>query len=551
MPTTVPKLTDDPLFQEMYDVGTGLLQEWDPAQEEARKTRAWGQASQKNAERFARAGLTGSSDELTALGEGAKNFELDWDERADTRKRNALASTLPLTNFMKEAYAQDANLSGVNPYTGTATWDATKWREQAALARELADKQSDSQDAQLIGAVAASLGLPQWLAQQLFGINTTGTGTGTGGIAGQVVNQATSGLVNQGLGWLKDYVGSLFGNAGEVGTIGTQSITGAMLGQNPELAYALAQAGTGVGAGLAGISGALSAADASAVLAGSGGLFTASGAPIAAADLIGMTGTEVGSLLASGAITSGAGITGAGALTGIDAMEAALAAAYGGEAAAGAGAAGALGSVGMVAAPLAMAAMAYMLASSVNDDADERLQATQDASRAKALLAKSGGDPNKIFQAAKTAGVTTKQQGNTKATQELYQDALNVMQLISEGILRQDASGKWTVHQYTMPGEYTNTWIDKLYGAAGYTKNSSDYWNAPPTASGGILSGGTENLAGYSDPYQLLTEYALGLGALPTFDTAATALGRTFKQRQQAALNREIANSFQWQDTGH
>jgi hypothetical protein len=203
----------------------------------------------------------------------------------------------------------------------------------------------------------------------------------------------------------------------------------------------------------------------------------------------------------------------------------------------------------MVAAPLAMIAMAYMLATS-DTDADEMKQASDDAARAQALLTKSGGDLNKIFQAAKTAGVTTKLKGNTKETQPLYQDALNTLQLISEGVLRQDASGKWTVHRYTMPDEYTNTWIDKLYGASGYTKNAEKVWNAPPIAVGNILNGGTANDVGYADPYQLLTEYALGLGSLPTFDASAAALSAQFKKLQQAAVNQEIANQFTWQDTG-
>jgi hypothetical protein len=158
----------DPLMTSIYNLGLADTSAWNPAQEAARKDKSWGQTAQKVGERYSRAGLTGSSQELGDLANTAKSFELDWNERKPKQMESAIAATLPIQNF-RRSVANDA------------------------LAQSNTDRlfkqTQDSQNTALWGNLLASSGLPTWLSSILFGTGTPAvSGTSTGGLAGQGLN---------------------------------------------------------------------------------------------------------------------------------------------------------------------------------------------------------------------------------------------------------------------------------------------------------------------------------------------------------------------------
>jgi hypothetical protein len=147
------------------------LQPWDPAQEEERKAKSWGQTQQKVGERYSRAGLTGSSQELGDLANTAKNFELDWDERAPKQRGEAIASVLPIENFRR---------SVANDFT------------DESYKNRLLSLQGETADQALWGNLLASSGLPTWLASALFGTSTPAAGYKASGL----IPQGASALYN-------------------------------------------------------------------------------------------------------------------------------------------------------------------------------------------------------------------------------------------------------------------------------------------------------------------------------------------------------------------
>ena len=152
---------DDPLSQNLYGLGLQQLTPWNPTEEAARKEKSWGETQQKVGERYARAGLTGSSQELGDLSNIAKDFELDWNERAPKQEQAAIASVLPIQNFRR---------SVANDFT-------TEANQNRLLAL-----QGENADMALWGNLLASSGLPTWLIGKLLGTTTPAAtkATGTG-----------------------------------------------------------------------------------------------------------------------------------------------------------------------------------------------------------------------------------------------------------------------------------------------------------------------------------------------------------------------------------
>ena len=165
---------DDPLSQSIYGLGLQQTQPWDPTQEAARKDQAWGQTQQKVGERYSRAGLTGSSQELGDLANTAKNFELDWGERAPKQRADALTSVLPIQNFRRGV---------ANDVQGQSNWEKTFGQNQMNLDRDFKLK-GENQDTAMWANLLASSGLPSWLASVLFGTSTPAAGGGGGGLVG-------------------------------------------------------------------------------------------------------------------------------------------------------------------------------------------------------------------------------------------------------------------------------------------------------------------------------------------------------------------------------
>lgn len=175
---------DDPLSTKLYGLGVDQLSAYDPTAEAARKDKAWGQTEQALGERYARAGLTGSSQELGDFANTAKNFNLDWAERQPKQEQAAIASVLPIQNFRR---------SVANDFTSEAN------------ANRLFALQGETADQALYGNLLASSGLPSWLFKQLFGTTTPAAQPGTG----------TTGLVPQGLSALWKLLGGDSAIAGE------------------------------------------------------------------------------------------------------------------------------------------------------------------------------------------------------------------------------------------------------------------------------------------------------------------------------------------------
>jgi hypothetical protein len=97
----MPTLQEDPLYQAQYQAALDILGLYNPAQEAERKDLALGSLKQTVAERQARAGLTGSSEEKDALTNAASRFELDWADRKPTQISKAItASQLPIGNLL-------------------------------------------------------------------------------------------------------------------------------------------------------------------------------------------------------------------------------------------------------------------------------------------------------------------------------------------------------------------------------------------------------------------------------------------------------------------
>jgi hypothetical protein len=176
----------DPLSSSIYNLGLQQTQAWDPIQEAARKDQSWGQTQQKVGERYSRAGLTGSSQELGDLANTAKNFELDWGERAPKQRADALTSVLPIQNF-RRGVANDAQAqsNADRTYNRSLQTDA---QTQSNLDRAF-KLQGENADTAMWANLLASSGLPTWLSSVLFGTGTpAASGTSTGGVAGQGVN---------------------------------------------------------------------------------------------------------------------------------------------------------------------------------------------------------------------------------------------------------------------------------------------------------------------------------------------------------------------------
>jgi len=163
---------EDPLSTSLYNVGLSQLQPWDPTQEAARKDKAWGETQQKLGERYARAGLTGSSQELGDFANTAKNFELDWGERAPKQRAEAISSVLPIHNFRRSV--------------------SNDMTSEAQAATQLATNKKAAQTA-LWGSLLGASGLPTTLAKALFG---TSTPASSGWQQGGLIPKGISALYN-------------------------------------------------------------------------------------------------------------------------------------------------------------------------------------------------------------------------------------------------------------------------------------------------------------------------------------------------------------------
>lgn len=122
-------LFDDPLYTQLYRTGQGLL---DPNSPERRRSMSG--AMDAVAGRYARAGLTGSGQELQAVQDTAKNLSFDQTIQAMG------AANLPIQNWMAADAIKRAQRSG---------------------------------DIQLFVQALAALGIPAAAARELFGIDTT------------------------------------------------------------------------------------------------------------------------------------------------------------------------------------------------------------------------------------------------------------------------------------------------------------------------------------------------------------------------------------------
>ena len=194
-------LEADPLYQEQYKAGQELLGLYDPAAEEERRKKAWDQASTAIAKRMSGMGYTGSSTDLDTLERAAKDFNLSWAERKPAQLSAAITgSQVPIGNLL-QSISQEATLGGT--YEGEPSLQAKGLdiqRAQADAATELAKENQKRLDLQLAGQVAASLGLPQYLSELLFGKSGTGSlGTGSGG--GGLVGTAATGLIPKFINW--------------------------------------------------------------------------------------------------------------------------------------------------------------------------------------------------------------------------------------------------------------------------------------------------------------------------------------------------------------
>lgn len=164
---------DDPLSTKLYGLGLDQLSAYDPTAEAASKDKAWGQTQQKLGERYARAGLTGSSQELGDLANYAKDFELDWAERAPKQEQAAIASVLPIQNFRR---------SVANDFTSEANTN------------RLLSLQGETADQALWGNLLAASGLPTWLVGKLLGTTTPAATKATGtGLLETLYNKLFSG----------------------------------------------------------------------------------------------------------------------------------------------------------------------------------------------------------------------------------------------------------------------------------------------------------------------------------------------------------------------
>ncbi len=172
MPLSRDPLLEDPLWQEYSQLGARLLGEEPPEMEAARKERGLGILKQDVAGQYARAGYTGSSSELDALQRSANRFELDWAEREPAKKIAALtAANLPIRN-LAQMLNREAMYGGT--YAGAPTQAAREYAYSAQQGQEEQARIRREQNLKLISGVAASLGIPQWLASELFGIGGAG-----------------------------------------------------------------------------------------------------------------------------------------------------------------------------------------------------------------------------------------------------------------------------------------------------------------------------------------------------------------------------------------
>ncbi len=172
MPLSRDPLLEDPYWQEYVQLGRQLLGEEPPEQEAARKERGLGILQQDVAGRYARAGYTGSSPELDALQQAANRFELDWAERPQERRAAAIqAGQLSLSN-LNQMLNREAMYGGT--YAGQPTQAAKQYAYTAQQSQEEQARIQREKNLKLISNVAASLGLPQWIAQEVFGIGGAG-----------------------------------------------------------------------------------------------------------------------------------------------------------------------------------------------------------------------------------------------------------------------------------------------------------------------------------------------------------------------------------------
>ena len=185
-------LLDDPLTQEMKSLGLQAGGLWTPEQEQARKDISWGDTKQKMASRYGQAGLTGSSDELNAYDNAAKNFELDWAARKPAQIQQATQTMLPIDNFLNTADLTSAAITGYDPLTGLPTMTNKNQQDQLAIQRQNIANQQSARNQSILSSALSSLGLPQWLSSTLFGVGSGGTGSTSsgGGLVGQGLSSA-------------------------------------------------------------------------------------------------------------------------------------------------------------------------------------------------------------------------------------------------------------------------------------------------------------------------------------------------------------------------